>query len=159
PGRRTGRRRRGSGERTATPPRGGGAPVGGKWARPMMGGAPPPHPLRVERLLAAEGLALELIAGRSGIDRRITNPRIQKPALALTGYTAHVHPERLQVLGLTEIDYLETLDAARRAAGIEALMSSQPAAIAVMRNLEVPSELPVLADRHGVALLRTPVMS
>jgi HPr kinase/phosphorylase len=125
----------------------------------MIEGAIPAPPLRVERLLQAEGLALELIAGRSGIDRRITNSRIQKPALALTGYTAHVHPERLQVLGLTEIDFLNTLDAARRTAGIEALLSVQPAALAVTRNLEIPAELPALADRAGVALLRSPLMS
>jgi HPr kinase/phosphorylase len=43
--------------------------------------------VRVESLLQAKeaGLALELVAGRAGLDRRITGPRIQKPGLALAG--------------------------------------------------------------------------
>ena len=64
--------------------------------------------VRVDSLLDAReaGLALELVGGRGGLSRRISGPRMQKPGLALTGYTAYVHPERLQVLGLTEISYL-----------------------------------------------------
>ena len=125
----------------------------------MIEGAIPPQPLRVDRLLSAEGLALDLVAGKSGADRRITNQRIQKPALALTGYTAHVHPERLQVLGLTEIDYLNNLDEEKRIHGIDALMRATPAALVVTRNLEVPPDLLRLADQHGITLFRTPLMS
>ena len=72
--------------------------------------------VRVDSLLDAReaGLALELVGGRGGLSRRISGPRVQKPGLALTGYTAYVHPERLQVLGLTEISYLRQ-EPARRA--------------------------------------------
>ena len=56
--------------------------------------------LRIQNLLADEGpsMQLELVAGKAGLGRRISAPRIQKPGLALTGYTAYVHPERLQIL-------------------------------------------------------------
>ena len=51
--------------------------------------------VRVDTLLDAReaGLALELVGGRGGLSRRISGPRIQKPGLALTGYTAYVHSE------------------------------------------------------------------
>ena len=64
--------------------------------------------VRVDSLLDAReaGLAMELVGGRGGLSRRISGPRVQKPGLALTGYTNYVHPERLQVLGLTEISFL-----------------------------------------------------
>ena len=79
----------------------------------------------VEGLFAADdGLCLEIVAGRAGLHRRITAPRIQKPGLALTGFTQHTHPERLQVLGLTEIAYLDTLDSERRRFGLKALCES-----------------------------------
>ncbi len=121
--------------------------------------APPNRTLSVERLLGSEGLALELIAGRAGLERRVNNQRIQKPGLALTGFTAHVHPDRLQVIGLTEIDYMSTLTPERRAAGIEALMGTRPACIVVTRGLQLPGEMVEIADRWGVPLLRSSLMS
>lgn len=125
----------------------------------MIEGAPLPEALRVEKLLSGDGLALELVAGRVGLERRIANQRIQKPGLALVGFTAHVHPERLQVLGLTEIDFINSQTPTERVAGIEALLRTGPGALVVTRGLELPEELPRLADEHGVALLRTPLMS
>src|SRR5438552_12283542 len=97
-----------------------------------------PSAVRIDRLLATEGLALELVSGEQGLDRRIYNPRIQKPGLALAGFVAHVHPDRLQVLGLTEIDYLSTLTPEKRNSGLEALFGARPACLVVTRGLEIP---------------------
>jgi HPr kinase/phosphorylase len=113
----------------------------------------------VEALLQAEGLDLELCAGRAGLGRKITGARVQKPGLALTGYTATVHPERIQVLGLTEISYLQTLDSERRAAGLAALCDAAPAALVITRGLQVPDEAGPIADARHVPLLRTPLIS
>jgi HPr kinase/phosphorylase len=117
--------------------------------------------LRVETLLSAKeaGLALDLLAGRGGLDRRISGPRIQKPGLALTGYTAYVHAERLQVLGLTEISYLRSVSEEARKGGIDALCAIEPCGIAVTRGLEVPAELVSGADEHRVPLFSTPLIS
>lgn len=72
-----------------------------------------PH-LSVERLLSdprIRYLNFEVIAGRTGLKARaITNPRIQKPGLALAGYLPYVKPGRLQILGESEYAYLATLD-------------------------------------------------
>ena len=46
----------------------------------------------IEQLLAAEiDLDLRVIAGRAGLDRTISAPRIQKPGLALTGWDEQLH--------------------------------------------------------------------
>lgn len=105
------------------------------------------------------GLALTVLAGKAGLHRRIGNARIQKPGLALTGFTQHVHLDRLQVLGLTEIAYFRSLDPEARLRGAEALIAIKPCAVLVTRGLEVPTELVEAAERHGVALLSTPLMS
>ena len=115
--------------------------------------------VRVDSLLSVEGLALEVIAGTPGLGRRVTGQRIQKPGLALTGYTAYVHAERVQVLGLTEISYLESIDAERRRAGLHALMSLNPCVLIVTRGLEIPPEAVELANEFRVPLLRSPLMS
>src|ERR1700759_5748928 len=113
--------------------------------------------LTVRSLLdESSGLRLVLVAGEGGRGRRISNQRIQKPGLALAGYVKEVHPERVQILGSTEISYLQTLtdDEARRS--IDSFMSLDPACIIVTKGLDVPPVVLESAERMGVPLLRTP---
>ncbi len=117
--------------------------------------------LRVQSLVDAKdaGFALELVAGGDGTHRRISGARIQKPALALTGYTQHVHPERVQVLGLTEISFLESLTDAARESGLLALCALEPSAIVVTRGLAIPEELKRGGDLNRVPIFSTPLIS
>src|SRR3954467_1039090 len=117
--------------------------------------------IRVDSLLETReaGLALELVAGKGGLHRRITGPRIQKPGLALTGYTAYVHPERLQVLGMTEISFLSSQTAEARRYGLEKLCSLEVSGIVVTRGLQVPGELLELGNQHNVPVFATTLMS
>ena len=54
-------------------------------------------------------LGLEILAGHDGLDRRITSSSIQKPGLALAGFSDMFKPGRIQIFGRTEIDYLWSL--------------------------------------------------
>src|SRR3954467_14403095 len=67
--------------------------------------------IKVETLLKDQefDLRLELLAGEAGLDRKVVSSRIQKPGLALSGFTEHIHKDRLQVFGNTEMSYLATL--------------------------------------------------
>jgi HPr kinase/phosphorylase len=104
-------------------------------------------------------LGLELLAGRDGLDRRVTGASIQKPGLALAGYTAMIKPGRVQVLGRTEIEYLWSLGPEERAAAAETLLSHRPPAVVVTRGQDVPDQLLDAADRHNVPLLVTGLRS
>jgi HPr kinase/phosphorylase len=117
--------------------------------------------VKVEQLTTdvTAGLALVLVAGRAGLARRVTVPRIQKPGLALTGYAEQLHPERVQVLGATEIGYLAGLSDEARAKGIDNLVRLSPACLAVTRGLTPPPELVHRCDEGGVPLLSTTLMS
>src|SRR5580692_4025225 len=55
------------------------------------------------------GLVLERVAGEPGLDRPIRHPRVQKCGLALAGHFQGVVPTRVQVLGETELSFLESL--------------------------------------------------
>lgn len=98
-------------------------------------------------------LGLTVLGGRSGLDRAIKVPRIQKPGLALTGYAEQLHRERLLVLGGTEIDFLASVepDAVDRA--IATLMNSAPACVVVTRGLAPPAPLAEACEAAGVPLL------
>jgi HPr kinase/phosphorylase len=119
------------------------------------------NPIRVARLLeeSRQALGLQLVSGRAGLSRQISSPRIQKPGLALTGFMEHIHPRRVQIFGSTEISYLKTLDIGRQREVLDTLLRTELACVVVTKELEPPELLPELCEQHGVALLKSPLLS
>ena len=105
------------------------------------------------------GLNLTLVAGSRGLANRLTSPRIQKPGLALTGYTTHLHPGRLQVLGNTEISFLKQIPEEQARDCIRKLCSFPIIGFTVTKGLEPPEELVVAAEQAGIPLLVSPHQS
>jgi HPr kinase/phosphorylase len=103
----------------------------------------------------ASGLSLRLSAGARGIDRAIALPRLQQPGLALAGFLAQLHPDRVQVLGNSEISYLATLSetAARRA--VAAVANAGVACFVVTNGTPPPPVLTQMADDAAVPVLTT----
>lgn len=108
---------------------------------------------------ATYDLKLELIAGREGLARTISHSRIQKPGLALTGFTEHLHSDRLQVFGNTEMSYLRTLSAEQQRTVLGKVFDSHLAGVVVTKGLEIPSPLIEGCERTKLALMRTPLVS
>src|SRR5271165_3015830 len=118
--------------------------------------------IKISRLLEERdfGLQLTLIAGADGLDRSISSPRIQKPGLALAGFTEHLHPERVQVFGNTEVSYLETLTLEDQQAALEKLLSdTEIACVVVTKDLPAPPPLVEACQKTGLPLMKTPLMS
>jgi HPr kinase/phosphorylase len=108
---------------------------------------------------AGEQLSLRCIAGESGLDRIISVARIQKPGLALAGYAAQVKPGRLQVIGRTEINYLETLGESVAAERLRAFFSLDLPGVVVTSGLSLPDYGIALAEAAGVPLLSSRLVS
>lgn len=115
----------------------------------------------VEALVAAQGdhLRLEVLAGRAGLGRTIASSRIQKPGLTLAGYAEHVHPDRVQVFGNTEMSFLATLPPARQAEVLQAFFAKGLCGLAVTKALPVPKVLFEAAQQSGTPLLSTSLLS
>ena len=109
----------------------------------------------VRELLEAAGelLRLTLAAGARGLDRSIALPRVQQPGLALAGYLPQLHPDRVQVLGNSEVSYLETLDPGSARAAVAAVVAAGVACFVVTNGTRPPSTLVEPADAGGVAVL------
>ena len=107
----------------------------------------------------SEALNLELSAGSHGMGRVLSRARIQKPGLALAGYTRFVHRDRVQILGETELSYLETLAIEERQRALDRYLSCEVACILVTKNLALPDLLVSLCDAHATPLFRTNVTS
>jgi len=104
-------------------------------------------------------LRLSLIAGKRGLSRRIASSRIQKPGLALAGYTEYLHKERLQIFGNTEMSYLKTLAPERAADVLGKFFAQEVACLVVTKALEVPPQMSVAAEQAGVPVLQTSHLS
>jgi HPr kinase/phosphorylase len=117
--------------------------------------------VRVETLLEDQqfDLRLQLLAGKAGLTRRIGSPRIQKPGLALAGFVEHIHKDRLQVFGNTEMSYLATLEAPRAYEVLNQFFAMGICCLAITKNLPVPPALMDASERHGVPLLRSSHLS
>jgi HPr kinase/phosphorylase len=113
--------------------------------------------LAIEDILKDEeyGLDLKMVAGRKGLSGRINSARIQKPGLALSGYTEHLHPDRVQVLGNTEISYLAQLPEDRAVQAVSKLCSFPLSCFIITKGLEPPPFLVAAADRAGIPLMVT----
>ena len=105
------------------------------------------------------GLSLTLVAGSRGLANRLTSPRIQKPGLALTGYTTHLHPGRLQVLGNTEISFLQQLPVNQARECIRKICLFPIIAFTVTKGLDPPEDLVNAAEQAGIPLLVSPHQS
>jgi len=101
------------------------------------------------------GLDLQLLGGAEGLSRTVSVPRIQKPGLALAGYNANLHPDRIQVIGSTELSYLSQLPEEKAIEAVKALCGLDLACLVVTKNQEIPGYLQKEADLHNIPLLRT----
>ncbi|MFH1177918.1 MAG: HPr(Ser) kinase/phosphatase [Acidobacteriota bacterium] len=99
-------------------------------------------------------LSWKLAAGERGCSRPITNPRLQKPGLALAGHLAYVKPGRVQVIGASESEFLITQPRELIAARVAALVELEPPLIVVTKGMGETAELfSAPCERVGVALV------
>ncbi|HEY0663770.1 MAG TPA: HPr(Ser) kinase/phosphatase [Thiobacillaceae bacterium] len=104
-------------------------------------------------------LELQWAAGRSGGPRTLSSETIQKPSLALIGHLNFVHPNRVQVLGCAEMDYLRGLTASGLQDAIAHLFSTELAAVVVANGEAAPAELLASAERTQTPLFTSPLAS
>jgi len=116
------------------------------------------HHITVEELfrLAGDALKMEWVAGRAGGSRRLTSETIQKPSLALIGHLNFVHPNRVQVLGCAEMDYLRNLSAEGLGHAVDNLFSTEIAAVVVANGETVPDAVIAAAERTATPLFTSP---
>lgn len=99
------------------------------------------------------GLALTRLAGEAGLGRPVRHPRVQKSGLALAGHFHGVVPTRIQVLGETELSYLEALPSdARGSASRGYLALGLSCVVLAKRDAEPPRAVVQAAEATGTPL-------
>jgi HPr kinase/phosphorylase len=101
------------------------------------------------------GLAIDLLAGAGGLQRRITNPYIQKTGLALAGFHEYLQPGRVLIYGESEVRYLEGLAPDARRAALARSFATEVPCVLITGGLDAPPDLVLEAEKAGVPLLST----
>jgi len=101
-------------------------------------------------------LKLEVINSESGFSRPIRDQDLHRPGLALGGFVEVFTYQRIQILGNTEIAYLNTLSPTARRVSIEKVLSFDIPCMIVTDSNVPPKELVEIADRRGITLFQTP---
>lgn len=117
--------------------------------------------LSVRELLEEQdtGLDLEILSGAEGLSKCIKSHRIQKPGLALAGHLSYLHPARLQILGSTELSYLEELDPQIAAENIERLCPLGFSCFIITKGQAPPPVLIEKTAKYDIPILRTQMQS
>ncbi len=86
---------------------------------------------------------------------KIRTADLNRPGLLLAGYDQFFDNTRLQILGNTEMGFLQTLSEEKRKKNLEKLITLKPPAIIITRQLPIDDEMLGHAKEHEVSILRT----
>lgn len=118
--------------------------------------------LTTNDMFEAQSVALKLlwVAGLNGKSRLLEPTTANYPGMALVGHLNFVHPNRIQVLGNVEIEYLGTLDARERTKTLHDLcVCNRTAAVILADGHELAADFKSKADSESMALFSTPLAS
>jgi HPr kinase/phosphorylase len=101
------------------------------------------------------GLELALVGGHEGLNNGIRSSRIQKLGMTLAGFTGFIHPDRVQVFGSSELNYLRTLSPEAHIAAMQRLRRHMICCILITKALEVPEELLRISVEEQIPVLRS----
>jgi HPr kinase/phosphorylase len=117
--------------------------------------------LTVRQMLEAPdlGITLRRLAGEEGLDRPLRHPRVQKNGLALAGHKHGVVPTRVQVLGETELSYLDSLSHDARSVAARGFFAMGLSCVVITGAHEPPRALVSAAEATGTPLFVTDARS
>ena|SRR5436190_23062636 len=106
-----------------------------------------------------EKLGLRLDGSRVGFYRKIREPTINRPGLALSGFFSYFAEKRVQVLGAAENTYLRSLSPALRVKRFRALCARKIPCLVISRGAHLDDELMLVATEEKIAVFRTPMIT
>ncbi len=103
----------------------------------------------------SDSLKLVLLGERVGFDRVISEPAVNRPGLALTGFFSYFAKKRVQVLGNLEMAYLRKLPEAMRIDRFRRMCERDIPCIVVSRGSTLGPELMAVSKEHNIPIFGT----
>ena len=104
-------------------------------------------------------LLMKLDGPRVGFHRKIREPTINRPGLALSGFYTYFAEKRVQVLGAAEHSYLKSLAPKVRVRRFRALCVRKIPCLVVSRGFHLDPAVLAVAAEEKIAVFRTPMIT
>ncbi|MGA2280111.1 MAG: HPr(Ser) kinase/phosphatase [Verrucomicrobiota bacterium] len=104
-------------------------------------------------------LQMRLVGGERGLKRVIREPTVNRPGLALSGFTHYFAYKRVQVLGNAEVSYLRSLKTAERAKRYDHFFAFKIPCLVFSRSLRPDKEFLAAAEKAGVPVFQCPMVT
>lgn len=82
-------------------------------------------------------------------------PDVHRPGMALMGFAENFQPQRIQVLGESEMAYLGTLSGPEQRIAVQRVLDLSPPVVFIAKNIEVPAAVKELMREKGIPLIRS----
>src|SRR5688572_13908527 len=115
----------------------------------------------VERFYTEQAgpLELKLVAGANGLKRIIREPTVNRPGLALAGFTKYFASKRVQIIGAAESTFLKSLDKDERSRRYADLFSYKIPCFVFSRDLRPDREFLRAAEKANVPIFQCPLIT
>jgi len=107
----------------------------------------------------AEKLQMKLEGPRVGFHRKIREPTINRPGLALSGFYSYFAEKRVQVLGAAEHSYLKSLARKVQVRRFRELCECRIPCLVISRGFHLAPELLRVTEEANIAVFRTPMIT
>ena len=128
-------------------------PAGGKRINPSS--------ITVQEFLDRYGKELELTVEPPvvGLDRKIAEPAVNRPGLALSGFFTYFAKKRIQVLGNSEISYLKKIGPKLQVERFTQLCEQEMPCLVLARDHTLPGALLKIAHDLNIAIITSPKLT
>jgi HPr kinase/phosphorylase len=99
-------------------------------------------------------LKLEVMRGHAHLDNEIGTAQVQKLGMALVGASGDIHPDRVQVFGRTESNFLQSMDADEQRHAIQRIRKYAICCIVILKGVVVPEEMLQLSSERRIPFLQ-----
>jgi HPr kinase/phosphorylase len=107
----------------------------------------------------AHQLRLKLLAGATGLERKIREATVNRPGLALAGFFRHFAWKRVQVIGNAETSFIKSLSSAERRRRIRDFFARGIPCVVLARNIQATREALEEAEEFAVPIFRSPLVT
>ncbi len=120
-----------------------------------------PAALTVEEFFKSneKSLKLRLVGSDAGFKRKISEPSVNRPGLALSGFFTYFAYKRVQIIGNSEHSFLEGLEPKLRIARFSQLCSWEIPCLIVARGHRLSEDLVAVANEAGISVFQTSMIT
>ncbi len=106
-----------------------------------------------------ETLRLKLLGSEVGFDRKILEPSVNRPGLALSGFFTYFAYKRVQVIGNSEISFMQQLPPELAEDRLKEMCSWEIPCLVVARGRSIPAEWIKLINDCEIAVFQTTMVT